>query len=192
MLWFSTGFSHIASAGGADHILFLIALCAVYTVKQWKSLLVLITAFTAGHSVTLALGVFRVLNINAALVEILIPLTIILSCAFNLYNRNRALTRNLRSNYMLALFFGLVHGLGFSTMLRSLLGSSGSILSPLFAFNTGLEAGQLIIVFLIMVFSVALTSLSRIKKPDFDFIVSSAVLGIAGVMLLGRLMELKN
>ncbi|MCW3070391.1 MAG: HupE / UreJ protein [Bacteroidetes bacterium] len=183
---------HIASFGGSDHILFLVALCAAYTVKQWKSLLVLITAFTIGHSFTLALSVLRILNINAAFVELLIPVTILLTCTWNIYSRNRPASGNFRLNYWMALFFGLVHGLGFSTLLRSLLGNSQSILSPLFAFNTGLEAGQLIIVSLIMVFSVALTGIFRIRKPNFDFFVSSAVFSIACMMIVERSMELWN
>lgn len=186
-MWFSTGFEHIADFRGYDHILFLIALCGVYTVKQWKSLLVLITAFTVGHSLTLALSVSGVIRIDTELVEFLIPLTILATCVYNLYHRNRIITGGLKANYWMALFFGLVHGLGFSTLLRSLLGSSTNILSPLFAFNTGLETGQLIIVSLIIVFSVALTGIFRIRKQDLNFFLSSAVFGIAFIMAVERL-----
>lgn len=186
-MWFSTGFEHIADFRGYDHILFLIALCGVYTVKQWKSLLVLITAFTIGHCLTLALSVSGVIRIDTELVEFLIPLTILATCVYNLYHRNRIITGWLKANYWMALFFGLVHGLGFSTLLRSLLGSSTNILSPLFAFNTGLETGQLIIVSLIIVFSVALTGIFRIRKQDLNFFLSSAVFGIAFIMAVERL-----
>lgn len=189
-IWFSTGFEHIADFRGYDHILFLITLCGVYTLKQWKSLLVLVTAFTIGHCLTLALSTFRILNVNTALVEFLISLTILASCIYNLYNRNRIITEHFKANYWMALFFGLIHGLGFSTLLRSLLGSSQNILSQLFAFNIGLEAGQLIIVSVIIVFSVALTSIFMLRKQDVNFFLSSAVFGIAFIMALERLMEL--
>jgi hypothetical protein len=125
-------------------------------------------------------------------VEFLIPLTIIITCSYNLYQRKKIINGNFKMNYWLTLLFGLIHGLGFSTLLRSLLGSSQNILSPLFAFNLGLEAGQLIILVIIMVFSVALESLFRIRKPDLNFFVSSAVFGVALIMAIERLVELMN
>jgi hypothetical protein len=165
-------------------------LCVVYTFKQWKNLLVLITAFTIGHSLTLALSVFNILSINTKIVEFLIPLTILLTCIYNLYNRNKQVNGNFKANYWMALFFGLIHGLGFSTILKSLLGSSANILSPLFAFNIGLEAGQLVIVAIIMLFSVALNTFFRFRKVEFNFFISSAVFGIAFIITIQRFIEL--
>jgi hypothetical protein len=190
--WFNTGFLHIADLQGYDHILFLFVLCGVYTQSQWKSLLVLITAFTIGHSLTLALSVMGIIKIDTALVEFLIPITILITCIHNLYHRNRIISGNFKGNYWLVLFFGLIHGLGFSNLLRSLLGGSESILSPLFAFNIGLEAGQLIILAVILLFSLALTSLFRIKRPDLIFFISAAVFGIAFIMAAERFKELLN
>jgi hypothetical protein len=189
-IWFSTGFAHIADLQGYDHILFLVALCGSYTLKEWKGLLMLITAFTIGHSLTLALSVLRIINIDAGLVEFLIPVTILFTCMFNLYKRNEPVKENFGGNYWLALIFGLIHGLGFSTLLRSLLGSADNILSPLFAFNIGLEAGQLIILTVILLFSVALTSLFKIQRNRLDFFISSAVFGIAFMMAVERFGEL--
>ena len=189
-LWFTTGLEHIAGSGGSDHILFLVALCAVYTPAQWKSLLVLVTAFTIGHSLTLALSVLRIIALSPGLVEFLIPLTIIFTCLHNLYYRNRIISGHFKVNYWMALGFGFIHGLGFSTMLRSLLGEGRRILSPLFAFNTGLEAGQLIIVGTILLFSLFLTEICRLQRKHFNVIVSSAVLIAALVMALQRFNEL--
>lgn len=189
-MWFITGFEHIANWQGYDHILFLLALCVAYTPQQWKSLLVLITAFTIGHSLTLALSVLNVIQVNTQLVELLIPLTILLTCIYNLSHRKKGIEGNFKANYWMVLFFGLIHGLGFSTLLKSLLGNQTSILSPLFAFNVGLEAGQLVIVAAILIFSVALSSIFRMKRSNVNFFVSAAVFGISFVMALQRFFEL--
>ncbi|MCW3084149.1 MAG: HupE / UreJ protein [Bacteroidetes bacterium] len=189
-LWFTTGVGHITDFEGYDHMLFLLALCGVYTINQWKSLLVLITAFTIGHSVTLALSVLDIFSINTKLVEFLIPVTILSTCVYNIYNRNKIREGNFKANYWMALFFGLIHGLGFSTLLKSLLGSQKNILSPLFAFNTGIEAGQLIIVTTIVLFSLFLTSIFRIRQVRFNFFISVAVFGIALLLAAQRFYDL--
>ncbi|MBA3704549.1 MAG: HupE/UreJ family protein [Bacteroidetes bacterium] len=189
-IWFSIGLTHIASWQAYDHILFLFALCGIYTVHQWKSTLVLITAFTVGHSLTLALSTFNVLNISSALVEFLIPLTIVITCIFNIRFLDKSVKRNLNVNYIMALFFGCIHGLGFSTLLRSMLGKDESILFPLFSFNIGLEIGQIIVVFLIMLFSVALTSTIVKDQKQWSKYVSIILLIISFVLSIERFTEL--
>ena len=170
--------------------MFLLALCCVYTIRQWKSLLGLITAFTIGHSLTLALSVLDVISISPPLVEFLIPLTILATCIHTIYNRNNPQPGNFKLRYAMVLLFGFIHGLGFSTLLKSLLGKNENILSPLFAFNTGLEAGQLLIVAAVLLFLVALTSICRIKKSSLVFFISLAVSGIAFWLALQRFFEL--
>lgn len=191
-IWFSTGFTHIIDLEGADHILFLLVLCGVYSISQWKSLLILITSFTIGHSLTLALSLIGIINIDADLIEFLIPLTIIATCLYNLYHRNQLIAGSFRVNYWIALFFGFIHGLGFSRLLRSLLGNSENILSPLFAFNIGLEAGQLIILTIIMVFSLVLTELFKVRQSRLNVFLSIAGLTIASVLAITRFTELIN
>lgn len=150
--YFQLGLEHITDVNGYDHILFLIALCAAYRWSDWKRILILVTAFTLGHSLTLALAVLDVIPVNGDVIEFLIPLTIFITAGANLYQvRNApspALPQGVGNSavlgYALAMGFGLIHGMGFSNFLRSLLGDD--LLLPLFAFNVGLEAGQLIIV----------------------------------------------
>lgn len=191
-LWFSTGLQHIADWNGYDHILFLLALCGVYTLKEWKNILILITAFTIGHSITLALSVLNIIIIKSNVIEFLIPITILLTCVFNLYRLNKPRIVGLKFNYIITLLFGLIHGLGFSYLLKSLLGNDENILSPLFAFNIGLEAGQIIIVFISLFILLFLTALLRIKPRDKNFFISSAVFGIAFIMAIERLAVLIN
>src|SRR5690606_34360672 len=137
-----------------DHILFVIALCCTYFVADWRKVVVLVTAFTIGHSLTLALSVFNLIRVNTALIEFLIPLTIVVTAFSNVATKRRRRRGNTDwLTYSYALFFGLIHGLGFSNYLRSLLGKEESIAGPLFAFNIGLELGQLAIVFIVLVIS---------------------------------------
>jgi hypothetical protein len=186
--WFVTGLTHITDPEAYDHILFLLALCITYTIGQWKSLLILVTAFTLGHCLTLALSVLNLIRVNNNLVEIMIPVTIILTCVYNIKNRNELRSRYIQTNYLIAFLFGLVHGLGFSSLIKSLLGPDQNILSPLFAFNLGLEAGQLIILAAIILFSVALTRFFKMQLTRLVIYVSVTVLvigfGIAGSRLI--------
>lgn len=195
-LWFSTGLEHILDWNGYDHILYVIVLCAMFSIKDWKTLLMLVTAFTIGHSLTLAASVLNVFAIQQVYVEMLIPLTILLTCIVNICFRRRfepvQRSRNYsyRMNYVLALCFGFIHGMGFSYLLRSMLGKEENVVFPLLSFNLGLEVGQLIIVACMLVVSVFLSRFTRIKKADFIFFISSAIFGIAFLLFIQRLNEL--
>lgn len=139
------GYDHILNLKAYDHILFVITLCAIYAASHWKRVLILVTAFTLGHSVTLALSTLNILSINPTLVEILIPITIILTAIYNII-KLEADDNELKWHYGLAAFFGLIHGLGFSNYLKAILGREESIFVPLLSFNLGVELGQIVIV----------------------------------------------
>lgn len=132
-----------------DHILFIIALAAIYLIQNWKQVLILVTAFTIGHSLTLALSVYDIIRVNSNWVEFLIPVTIIATAVFNFLQKDFK-PASLRLNYFLALFFGLIHGLGFANTIRFMLAKDQNIAIPLLSFNIGLEAGQIVIVSLIL------------------------------------------
>ncbi len=183
-LYFQLGMEHILDTRGYDHILFVIALCAIYVLSDWKKVLILITAFTVGHSITLALATLKVINFNTELIEFLIPLTILLTAISNLFKKDTSFKASkIQTNYVLAIFFGLIHGLGFSNFLRSILGKDKSIITQLLAFNIGLEIGQIIIVAIFLVATLILVDLFGVKRRDWKMIISSAVGGIALVLL---------
>jgi hypothetical protein len=190
-IWFTLGLGHIADWQAYDHIIFLFALCGIYKSSEWKKVLVNITAFTIGHSLTLALSVLNIIKVNTSLIEFLIPLTIIFTCLYNIKILNTSpTTQNTKPTYWLTCFFGLIHGLGFSTILKQMLSKQESVLFPLFSFNIGLEIGQLFIVIGIMLFSLALTFIFKIKQKNWIFFISAAVFGIAFIMAIERLQEL--
>jgi len=183
-LYFELGMEHILDPKGYDHIMFVVALCALYAGKDWKKLLILVTAFTIGHSITLALATLRLINVNSNLIEFLIPITIFLTAFSNiLSNSDKLGSSKIQTNYFLALFFGLIHGMGFSNYLRAILGKDQSIITQLFAFNIGLEAGQIIIVAIYLVTVFIFVDIFRINRRDWRIIISAAVAGIALTMI---------
>jgi len=184
-IYFQLGWQHILDLNGYDHILFVLVLCCSYTLKDWKRLLWLVTAFTLGHSITLALAVFKIVKVDTAWIEFLIPITILFTAIYNLPKRRAQ--RNPWILYSMTLFFGLIHGLGFSNYLQSLLGQEASILVPLLSFNIGLEFGQLIIVFFVILLSELMLKIFQVSNRDWSFFLSSAVFGISFIMAIERL-----
>lgn len=153
LTYFRLGISHIADLRGYDHILFIVALTVGYALRDWRRLLWLVTAFTVGHSITLALATMQLVRVHAPTIEVLIPVTIVLTAGYSMWARRRSESSGEGYAperhpllYVLAGCFGLIHGLGFSNFLRAILGGEESILLPLFSFNVGLEIGQLTIV----------------------------------------------
>lgn len=176
--YFVFGWKHIMSLSALDHILFIVALSAIYLLENWKQVLVLVTAFTLGHSLTLALSVYRIFSINAKWVEFLIPLTIVVTAIFN-FTQKKFTKNSLKLNYILALLFGLVHGLGFAGTIRFMLAKGESIALPLLSFNLGLEAGQVIVVCVILLISYLLVNISGISRRWWVWALSSISLCVA-------------
>ncbi|MCB0584617.1 MAG: HupE/UreJ family protein, partial [Phaeodactylibacter sp.] len=180
------GFGHIADFRAYDHILFVVALCAIYRLREWRKVALLVTAFTLGHSLTLALAALDIIPVNSAWVEFLIPLTILATALYNVIvhreeSRLATLSRTLQMNYLFALFFGLIHGMGFSNFLRSSLlpGEEGQLITQLFAFNIGVEVGQLAIVAATLLLSFIMLSFLRVKQREWNIFVSGSAFGLA-------------
>ena len=183
-LYFGLGKDHILDANGYDHILFVIALCIVYSIREWKQVLVLVTAFTLGHSVTLALATLEIITVDGDLIEFLIPVTIFITAVSNIVRKGGGPTgRTLHLNYAYAAFFGLIHGMGFSNFLRSILGRDETIFTQLLAFNLGLELGQIIIVAFFLILGFILVDMFSVNRRDWKLVVSSAIAGIALILI---------
>ena len=190
------GFFHIISWQATDHLTFLLALCAPYVLADWRRVVALVTSFTLGHSLTLALATLRVVPVNVALVEALIPVTILLTALVNIYRAGPALGRApmraagpvvWAAPNVLAATFGLIHGLGFSSYLRELLGHERRPVTELLSFNLGVELGQLLVVGAILLLGLALLRGLHIARRDWVLTVSGAALGIA-LLLLGQVL----
>lgn len=187
-LYFGLGKDHILDyANGYDHILFVVALCALYLAEDWRKILILVTAFTIGHSITLALSTLRIISVKTELIEFLIPLTIFITAFSNLFRKEDQITRRMvQTNYIYALFFGLIHGLGFSNYLKAILGKDSSIISQLLAFNLGLEFGQIIVVAIFLALGFILVDLAGVTRRDWKMVISSAIAGIALILMKDR------
>lgn len=184
-LYFSIGWGHIISLDALDHILFLVALSAIYFFKDWKKVLILVTAFTIGHSLTLALSVYDIVRINNHLVEFLIPVTILITAIFNFFQKDFS-PQKLQLNYFFALFFGLIHGLGFANSIRFMLSKSEGIGWPLLSFNLGLEAGQIVIVFLILLLCYCAVTIFKVSCKIWVYLLSSIALLFSILMIVER------
>ncbi len=179
LFYLKLGWEHIISFDALDHQLFVLALVAVYSYKDWKKILVLVTAFTIGHSITLALSVLDIFRINSNWVEFLIPLTIVLTSADNILMKNHEKSL-MKMNYYLALIFGLIHGMGFANTARMMMASEQKIAIPLLGFNVGLELGQIVVILLVMVVFYLLTKILKLPKNYW-------IIGVSTIALLWSL-----
>ena len=178
LFYFKIGWQHIISPDALDHQLFILALAAIYLARDWRQVLVLVTAFTIGHSITLYLSVKEIVTISSRLVEFLIPCTIVITAISNLFQK-KFTPKTIRINYFLALFFGLIHGLGFANTIRVALASDQTLGWGLFGFNIGLEAGQIIVVIIILILSYIIVDLLKANRREWMIFASACAFSIA-------------
>lgn len=186
--YFNLGWRHIISKDALDHQLFIVALSSVYLVHNWKELLVLVTAFTIGHSLTLALSTYGLLEVNTTWVEFFIPVTILIAAIINFFRKNFH-PASYRLQYVLALLFGLVHGLGFANSIRFMLATDQQILRPLLGFNLGLEVGQLVVVLFVLGLSFLIVNKLSLQRKWWVWLLSAAALLWAAWLTIQNLPE---
>ena len=186
--WFylQLGWEHIISKDALDHQLFILALVAIFSLKEWKKVLILVTAFTIGHSLTLVLSVLDIFRFPSNWVEFLIPCTIVFTALDNIvFSKNHE--KLIKFNYFLALFFGLIHGMGFANSVRIMLASEQDILLPLFGFNVGLEFGQIAVVTFVLTIHFLISKFIKIPEKIWIFTISVPILLFALKMCVERL-----
>lgn len=184
--YFELGWEHIMSWDALDHLLFIAALAIIYTLRDWKQVLILVTAFTIGHSLTLYLSARQIIKFEDKWVEFLIPVTIVITALSNLFQKNFT-PRSIRINYILALFFGLIHGMGFANTIRMMLPRDDkNIIWPLLQFNLGLEVGQIVVVLIILLVTYAAITFCRIGQREWVIFICGGIFAIALKMALER------
>jgi len=185
ILYCQLGWAHIMSFEALDHLLFLSALTALYVISDWKKVLVLITAFTIGHTATLFLSILDIVRFKDSVVEWLIPLTILMTAVTNLIQPNvHAVPQKLK--YMLALLFGLIHGMGFANSIRMMMASSQHLLIPLLSFNIGIELAQMTVVLCILILGTLLIEKTGLNQKTWIYTLSSLAAGMALMMFIQR------
>ncbi|CAC9973352.1 HupE/UreJ family protein [Flavobacterium sp. WLB] len=185
-IYFQIGLKHVLDINAYDHVLFLIALTVPYSFKDWKRILLLVSVFTIGHTLALILSVFGIIAIKVNIVEFLIPITILITALYHLFTAGKA-TKNDGVNvvFFVTLFFGIIHGLGFSNYFKTILGGSASSkLLPLGEFALGIEAAQLVVVFVVLVISYIVQTVFRFSKRDWALVMSAFIIGVVIPMII--------
>ena len=186
LFYLQLGWEHIISNDALDHQLFILALVAIFSFKDLKKVLILVTAFTIGHSVTLALSAFDIIRFPSNWIEFLIPCTIVFTALDNLiFSKN--VEKLIKLNYFLALFFGLIHGMGFANSVRMMLAQEQSITIPLFGFNVGLEIGQIAVLIIVLSIFYLLSTFLKLQKKHWILLVSAPILVVSLKMAIERI-----
>ena len=186
-MFFINGWEHIVDINAYDHLLFVMTLCAAFQLTQWRQILVIITAFTIGHSCTLVLSSLDIVPTNTAIIETLIPITIMITAISNIINYNKETKKSdIIIKYGIALAFGLIHGLAFASNFKFML-MSDNIVMPLFIFNLGIEVGQLFIVLLLMIVLWLYSYVLKKRHFDWNLFFSGAGFGIATTLFINVL-----
>jgi hypothetical protein len=185
----SLGWEHIIDFGAYDHILFITVLCALFQLTEWRKILVIVTAFTIGHSVTLALSALDVIFIPIKTVEILIPATIVITAISNIIQKKQSAStktfdKNVVKNYAIAMIFGFIHGMGFASNFKFLLGDGENIVAELLAFNIGIEAGQIVVVLAILSIYFLLSKFFKITHREWNLFLSGMGFGVGLILMI--------
>lgn len=187
-IYFQLGLKHIINVFSYDHILFLIALSVPFSFKDWQRILLLVTLFTIGHTMSLLLVIFGIVAIKVSVVEMLIPITILIVALFNLFTAGKTNKKeSINLIFFVTLFFGIIHGLGFSSYFKSIIvGSTTAKLLPLSEFALGIEAAQLIVVVVMLILSYIVQTFFRFSKRDWTLVMSAFIIGVVLPMIIGN------
>lgn len=179
-IYFQIGLKHVLDTHAYDHVLFLIALAIPFTFKDWKRIVLLVTLFTIGHTMALLLSVFGIIAIKVNVVELLIPITILITAVFNLFTAGKSSKKeSINLIFFITLFFGIIHGLGFSNYFKSILGGdANSKILPLSEFALGIEAAQIVVVFVVLILSYIVQTVFRFSKRDWTLVMSAFIIGV--------------
>jgi len=182
-LYFKLGLEHVLDWKAYDHVLFIIVLCAAYTFNSWKKLLLLVTIFTVGHTLSLLLANYNVVRISSSWIEFLIPVTILITALFNLLTAGKEKRlEKVGLFYIVTLFFGLIHGFGFASYFKHI-NDDGAFL-PLLEFALGIEVAQIIVVLFVLLLGYVVQTVFRFNKRDWVLVISSVVIGMVIPMLI--------
>lgn len=180
------GINHVLDINGYDHVLFLLVLTVAYVFKDWKRVFMLVSLFTLGHTISLVLAAYNIVTVNGALVELLIPITIFIMAIYNIFTAGKPVQKAVSLLFFSALFFGIIHGLGFAREFHLLIGGSSNKLLPLLEFALGIEAAQIIIVFVVLFLSYIMQTIFNFSKRDWVLVISSIVIGLVIPMIMAN------
>ncbi|WP_299112539.1 HupE/UreJ family protein [uncultured Winogradskyella sp.] len=185
--WFNVqyGINHVLDPNGYDHVLFLMVLAVPYVFKDWKRVLLLVSMFTLGHTLSLVLAAYGVVSVNGKLVEFLIPVTILIAAIYNVFTSGKKdKSTKVGLLFFTTLFFGLVHGLGFAREFKMFAGQSENKVELLIEFALGIEIAQIIIVFVVLFLGFLCQTIFRFSRRDWVMVLSAIVIGLVIPMII--------
>ncbi len=185
-VYFQIGLHHVLDIQAYDHVLFLMALVIPFTFKDWKKIILSVTLFTLGHTTALVFSVYKILVVKANFIEFLIPITILLTAIYNLASIGKSNKKGkINWVFLITLFFGIIHGFGFSNYFNTLLGgSSNSKLVPLLEFALGIEAAQLTVVLAVLVLAYIVQTVFKYSRRDWILVGSAFIVGVVLPMII--------
>lgn len=185
-VYFQIGLHHVLDIQAYDHVLFLMALVIPFTFKDWKKIILSVTLFTLGHTTALVFSVYKILVVKANFIEFLIPITILLTAIYNLASIGKSNKKGkINWVFLITLFFGIIHGFGFSNYFNTLLGgSSNSKLVPLLEFALGIEAAQLSVVLAVLVLAYIVQTVFKYSRRDWILVGSAFIVGVVLPMII--------
>lgn len=185
-VYFQIGLHHVLDIQAYDHVLFLMALVIPFTFKDWKKIILSVTLFTLGHTTALVFSVYKILVVKASFIEFLIPITILLTAIYNLASIGKSNKKEkINWVFLITLFFGIIHGFGFSNYFNTLLGgSSNSKLVPLLEFALGIEAAQLTVVLAVLVLAYIVQTVFKYSRRDWILVGSAFIVGVVLPMII--------
>lgn len=188
-VYFQIGLKHVLDWNGYDHILFLMVLSCASTFNEWKRVILLVSFFTIGHSLSLLLAAFGFVIVKAYLIELLIPITIFFTATYNIFTLKKSTKKS--SNSLISIttiMFGIVHGLGFSNYFKNLLsGSVSEQIFPTISFAIGIEVAQILVVMAVLITAYLFQNIFKVTKRDFVLVISSIVIGVVFPMVIERI-----
>jgi hypothetical protein len=185
-IYFQIGLKHVLDIHAYDHVLFLIALTVPFSFNDWKRIFLLVSLFTIGHTTALLLSVYDIVAIKINVVELLIPITILITSLYTLFTAGKSNKKDsINIVFFITLFFGIIHGLGFSNYFKTILGgSANSKLIPLSEFALGIESAQIVVVFVVLILSYIVQTVFRFSKRDWTLVMSAFIIGVVLPMII--------
>jgi len=180
-LYYKLGIRYILDIYNVEYILFLISLLVVFTIKDWKRVIILLVFFIVGYTLTMSLGSFNVVKYNHDLIQFLLPLTIFFTSFTNIFKKkdNFRYHGNMRKNYILALIFGAIHGFSYTSYLIGINGDSLKIWNQFVSFNLGIGSGQIVVFISFLIIAYIFQSIFGINRRDWIMVISSGIAGVA-------------
>lgn len=185
-IYFQLGLKHVLDIHAYDHVLFLIALTVPFSFNDWKRILLLVSLFTIGHTLALLVSIFEIISVKVYVVELLIPITILITAFYNLFTAGKSGKKeSINLVFFITLFFGIIHGFGFSNYFKTILGGTAtSKLMPLAEFALGIETAQIVVVFAVLIVSYIVQTIFRFSKRDWALVMSAFIIGVVVPMIV--------